>query len=123
MDINELSKIVIGCAINVHRTLGPGLLESAYQICLIYELKKKNLDVQKEVSLPITYNEIELDHGYRLDILVNDQLVIELKTVDFIKDVHGAQVLTYIKLSNYKLGLLINFNVSLLKDGIRRFIN
>jgi GxxExxY protein len=120
---NELSTKVIGCAIEVHKQLGPGLLESAYQECLYYELVKAGLNVQKEVPRPIVYKEVKLDHGYRIDLLVENRLVIEIKTVDAFTDVHTAQVLTYLKLGNYKLGLLLNFNVSTLKNGIKRIIN
>jgi GxxExxY protein len=123
MTENELSKIIIGKAIEVHRALGPGLLESAYQECLFFELKEIGLEVIKEKTLPIVYKDIKLDHGYRIDLLVDNRVVVEIKTVDSIIDVHEAQILTYLKLGNYKLGLLINFNVKLLKDGIKRFVN
>ena len=123
MTENEISKLIIGNAIEVHKTLGPGLLESAYQECLYYELIKEGLFVEKEKPMPIEYKEVKLDHGYRLDLLVENKVVIELKTVDTIIDVHEAQILTYLKLGGYKLGLLINFNVSLLKNGIKRFVN
>jgi GxxExxY protein len=123
MTENELSNIVIGYAIEVHRNLGPGLLESAYQECLMYELINAGLQVEKEKPMPIVYKEVKLDHGYRIDLLVENKLVIEIKTVEELCDVHTAQVLTYLKLGNYKLGLLINFNVSLLKNGIKRLIN
>lgn len=122
MSENELSKIILGKAIEVHRMLGPGLLESAYQECLYYELINKGLTVEKQKVLPIIYKEIKLDHGYRIDLLVENKVVIELKTVEFLNDVHTAQILTYMKLGNYKLGLLLNFNVKLLKEGIKRFI-
>ena len=122
MKENEISKIIIGCAIEVHKQLGPGLLESAYQKCLYYELKKKGLIIKKERAMPIVYKDIKLDHGYRIDLLVEEKVVIEIKTVDFFTDVHIAQVLTYLKLGNYKLGLLINFHVSLLKNGLKRVI-
>ena len=120
---NELSKKIIGCAIEVHKQLGPGLLESAYQECLYYELILAGLKVQKEKPMPIVYKEIKLDHGYRIDLLVEDKVVIEIKTVDVFNDVHTAQVLTYLKLGNYKLGLLLNFQVTVLKNGIKRVIN
>ena len=123
MELNSLSRVIIGCAIKVHKELGPGLLESAYQECLLYELRKAGLKVVKEKPMPIIYDEIKLDHGYRIDILVENRVVIELKTVEQLNDVHTAQVLTYMKLGNYKLGLLMNFNVKLLKNGIKRFIN
>ena len=114
-EINNLSYQIIGCAIEVHKILGPGLLESAYQNCLIFELKKAGFKVEKEISLPITYKSIELDHGYRIDLLVNNQIVIELKTVEELTEVHKAQVLTYLKLGDFPLGLLINFNSKILK--------
>lgn len=121
--INELSYRIIGCAIEVHKILGPGLLESAYQNCLIFELEKIGLKVEKEVSLPIIYKEIELNHGYRIDLLINDLIVIELKTVEELTEVHKAQILTYLKLGEFPLGLLINFHSKILKNNIKRFIN
>lgn len=123
MTEDELSQIIIGKAIEVHRILGPGLLESAYQECLLYELRQAGLRVEKEKALPIVYKEIELEHGYRIDLLVENKVVIEIKTVEALTDVHTAQVLTYIKLGDYKLGLLINFNTKLLKDGLKRYVN
>jgi len=120
---NELSKKIIGCAIEVHKQLGPGLLESAYQECLSYELKLLGLKVQKEKPMPIVYKEVKLDHGYRIDLLVEDKVVIEIKTVEVFNDVHTAQVLTYLRLGNYKLGLLLNFHTTILKNGIKRLIN
>lgn len=120
---NEISNKIIGCAIEVHQQLGPGLLESAYQECLSYELIQLGLKVQKEKSMPIVYKEVKLDHGYRIDLLVEDRLVIEIKTVEAFTDVHTAQVLTYLRLGNYKLGLLLNFHVAVLKNGIKRVIN
>ena len=123
MSENQITEIIIGCAIKIHRKLGPGLLESAYQACLFYELKKAGLKVEKEKAMPIVYEEVKLDHGYRIDLLVEDSIVIELKTVEKFHDVHTAQVLTYLKLGGYKLGLLLNFNVMLLKHGLKRIIN
>lgn len=120
---NELSNIILGCAIEVHRQLGPGLLETAYRECLYYELVKAGLDVQKEKPMPIIYKEVKLDHGYRMDLLVNNKVVIEIKTVEAFTDVHTAQVLTYLKLGNYNLGLLLDFYVTTLKNGIKRVIN
>lgn len=107
----------------MHKQLGPGLLESAYQECLLYELKRAGFSVRKEVPMPIVYKEVKLDHGYRMDLLVEEKVVIEIKTVEAFTDVHLAQILTYLKLGNYKLGLLLNFHVSVLKNGIKRVIN
>ncbi|PWH85462.1 GxxExxY protein [Brumimicrobium oceani] len=123
MTENEISSIIIGCAIEVHSALGPGLLESAYQQCLIYELEKIRLGVEKEVKMPITYKEIRIHQGYRIDLLVEKKVVIELKSVDSIIDVHYAQLLTYLKFGEYKLGLLLNFKTKLMKHGIRRMVN
>ena len=123
MHENELSKEVIGLAIKVHRNLGPGLLESAYEECLYYELNKAGILVEKQKPMPLVYDEVKLDIGYRMDLFVEKKLVIEIKSVDALNDVHLAQVLTYLKLSESKLGLLINFNVPLLKNGIKRVVN
>ncbi len=123
MTENELSNIVIGKAIEVHKALGPGLLESAYRECLYFDLVQSGLYVEKEKPMPIVYKDVKLDHGYRMDLLVENKLVVEIKTVEFFTDVHTAQVLTYLRLGNYNLGLLINFHVALLKDGIKRIIN
>lgn len=120
---NKLSETVIGCAIKIHRALGPGLLESAYLECLHYELTQTGLHVDKEKPLPLVYEEVRLDCGYRIDLLVENKLIVEIKSVEALNPVHLAQILTYLKLSNCKLGLLINFNVLLLKDGIKRVIN
>jgi GxxExxY protein len=123
MNEDQISNKIIGCAIEVHKKLGPGLLESAFQECLMYELKEAGLNVKKEKPMPIIYKEVHLDHGYRIDILVEDKVVIEIKTVEDFSDVHLAQVLTYLRLGNYKLGLLLNFNTAVLKNGIKRIIN
>jgi len=123
MTENELSNRILGCAIKVHKALGPGLLESAYQRCLEYELIKDGLDVEFEKALPLVYEEVKMEVGYRIDLLVNKKVVIELKSVESLTDVHRAQVITYLKLGEYKLGLLINFNVALLKHGIERIVN
>lgn len=120
---NDIATKIIGCAIEVHRSLGPGLLESAYRECLFYDLVEMGLSVEKERSLPIIYKEVKLDHGYRMDLVVENKVVIEIKTVELFTNVHTAQVLTYLKLGNYKLGLLINFHVAILKNGIKRIIN
>lgn len=122
-DLESLSYKIIGLAIEVHRQLGPGLLESAYQQCLFYEIKKAGLKVEKEITLPIIYKEIKIDHGYRIDLLIEDKLVVELKTVESFTSVHFAQILTYLKLGQYPLGLLINYNSKILKNNIKRFIN
>jgi len=123
MELNQLTHKVIGLAIEVHRTLGPGLLESAYCECLCYEIINSGLTVEREKTLPVVYKGIILNQGYRIDLLVENKLVLELKTVDELIDVHHAQVLTYLKLGAYPLGLLINFHSKILKDGIKRFIN
>lgn len=115
---NELSNMIIGTAIEVHKVLGSGLLESAYKECMFYKLKELGLLVEKEKSMPLVFEEVKLDCGYRIDLLVENKVVIELKA-----DVHLAQTLTYLKLGRFKLGLLINFNVALLKDGIKRVVN
>ena len=123
MTENQIANRVIGLAIEVHKALGPGLLESAYKECLFYKIKQAGFVVEKEKPMPLVFGEVKLDCGYRIDILVENKLVIELKAVEALNDVHLAQILTYLKLENFKLGLLINFNVSLLKNGIRRVIN
>ena len=120
--LNKISYDIIGCAYKVHSNLGPGLLESTYQVCLEYELKKMGYDVEIEKALPVIYEDIKLDAGYRIDLMVNKSVIVELKSVEAINDVHIAQLLTYLKLSNIKLGLLINFNVKDLKQGIKRFV-
>ena len=123
MHENELSKEVIGLAIKVHRNLGPGLLESAYEECLYYELNKAGISVEKQKPMPLVYDEVKLDIGYRMDLFIENKLVVEIKSVNALNDVHLAQILTYLKLSESKLGLLINFNVSLLRNGIKRVVN
>lgn len=122
MELNEITHEIIDAAFKVHSKLGPGLLESAYKACLVYELKQKGLYVEVEKPLPLIYKEIKLDCGYRIDICVEKQVIIELKTVDAFTDVHSAQVLTYLKLSGNKVGLLINFYTKSLKGGIKRLI-
>lgn len=123
MTEQEISKLVFDSALKVHKILGPGLLESAYEECLFYELKKSNLKVEKQKVLPLIYEEVKLDIGYRIDIIIEDKFIVEIKAVESLNEVHLAQLLTYLKLTNCKLGLLINFNVKLLKDGVRRVIN
>ena len=120
---NEIAKEVIGCSIEVHRALGPGLLESAYQECLSYSLRKSGLFVEKEKAIPLIFEDVKLDCGYRIDLLVEKRVVIEIKSVESLNDIHLAQTLTYLKLGGYKLGLLINFNVVLLKTGVKRVVN
>ena len=120
---NELAGLVIGLALDVHSSLGPGLLESAYKECLYYKLVKEGIPVVKEKPMPLVYEDVKLDCGYRIDLLVADKLVIEIKSVETVHDVHLAQILTYMKLGKFKLGLLMNFNVARLKEGIRRVVN
>ena len=123
MSENEISKIIFDCALNIHKNLGPGLLESAYEECLFYELNKHGLKVDKQKALPLIYEEVKLEIGYRIDIIVENKVIIEVKSVEALNDVHLAQILTYLKLSECKLGMLINFNVAFLKNGIRRVVN
>ncbi len=123
MEDNEITEKIIGCAIKVHKALGPGLLESAYQSCLYYELVKSGLSVEKEKPLPLVYEEVKLDCGYRMDLVIEKRIVVEVKSMDALTDIHLAQVLTYLKLNNSRFGLLINCNVLKLKDGIKRVVN
>ncbi|MBK9024419.1 MAG: GxxExxY protein [Saprospiraceae bacterium] len=123
MELNQITDRIISFAISVHKVLGPGLLESAYKQCLFYELSQLDIIVEKEKPMPKIYKEVKLGHGYRMDLVVEKKVVIEIKTVDSICDVHKAQLLTYLKLGDYKLGLILNFKVMLLKDGITRIIN
>ena len=122
MKFDELSNKIIGCAIEVHRELGPGLLESTYEQCLAYELNQAKIPFKLQVELPVDYKQIRLDCGYRIDLLADDRLIVELKSVDQLLAIHEAQVLTYMKLAGIKVGLLINFNVAVLKNGVRRFV-
>jgi GxxExxY protein len=119
---SELTSKIISCAIEVHKALGPGLLESAYEECLAYELQNAGLKVERQKPVPVVYKEVKLDCGYRMDILVEDTVVVELKSADEFHPVHGAQILTHLKFSGKKIGLLINFNVLLLKDGLKRYV-
>lgn len=123
MEFDDLSNRVIGCAIEVHRHLGPGLLESAYEQCLAHELSRNNIAFQLQLAQPVRYKDVLLDCGYRIDILIENQLIIELKSVEKLLGIHEAQLLTYMKLAEMKLGLLMNFNVSKLKEGIKRFVH
>lgn len=122
MEENLITEKIIGCAIEVHKQLGPGLLESAYEECLYFELKNIGLDVKKQLALPLVYKEIKLDAGYRIDLLVENKVIVEIKSVDAIAEIHKAQLMTYMKLASIKIGLLMNFNVTRLKDGIVRWI-
>ena len=122
MEFDDLSHRVIGCAIEVHRALGPGLLESAYEQCLAHELTQDNIRFLLQHPQPVEYKGFHLDCGYRIDLLVEDVLILELKSVDKLTTIHEAQLLTYMKLAGVKTGLLINFNVTKLKDGIKRFV-
>ncbi|MCB0338879.1 MAG: GxxExxY protein [Bdellovibrionales bacterium] len=123
MDCNELSGEIVDAAYRVHSKLGPGLMEHVYQVCLKLELEKKGLDVKSEVFMPVLYDNQVIDIGYRLDLLVESDVIVELKAVKELHEAHKAQLLTYLKLTNKQLGLLINFNVPLIKQGIRRFVN
>ena len=123
MDINQLTGRIIGAAIEVHKTLGPGLLESAYEECLCRELSLRGFSYERQKEVPVTYKGVRLDCGYRLDIVVSESVILELKACDRLERIHQAQLLTYLKLTGIKYGLLINFNVSVLKDGIKRMVN
>jgi len=121
--LNQITDRIIGASIDVHRVLGPGLLESAYEACLAYELAERGLKVELQKPLPIIYKEVKLDGGYRLDLVVQELVVVEIKAVDRLNPIHEAQLLSYLRLSGYKVGLLINFNVTVLKNGLRRMVN
>ena len=123
MDENDLSKLVFDLGLKIHKILGPGLLESAYEECLYYEIVKQGIEVEKQKKLPLIYEEVELEVGYRVDLLVQKKLIIEVKAVESLNSLHMAQLLTYLKLSDCKLGLLINFNTTLFKKGVKRVIN
>ena len=123
MNENDLSYLIRGAAFKVHSALGPGLLESVYEVALSHELTKRGLEVRNQVGIPFVYDEINFNIGFRLDIIVNDKVIIEIKSVEELKDVHHKQLLTYLKLTNKKLGLLINFNVMSVKNGIIRIVN
>ena len=120
--INHVTHGIIGAAMKVHSALGPGLLESAYEACLMHELRKAGFDVKSQVALPVVYDGVRIDLGYRLDLIVNDTVIVELKCVDSILPIHEAQIISYLKLSGKNVGLIINFHVRQLKDGIRRFV-
>ncbi|MGA7874667.1 MAG: GxxExxY protein [Desulfoferrobacter sp.] len=123
MDLNKITESIIGAGIAVHRELGPGLLESTYEACLAYELAERGLKVEKQKALPVKYRGVELDCGYRIDLLVEDRVVVELKVTDKLEPIHEAQLLSYLKLSGRSVGLLMNFNVTELRRGIRRLVN
>lgn len=123
MEINDISGNIVDAAMKVHSTLGPGLLENAYEACLEHELKKRGCRVERQVALPVVYDGVRIDVGYRLDLLVEDAVIVELKAVEKLAPIHEAQLLSYLKLSGKKVGLLINFNVLHLKDGIKRMVN
>lgn len=123
MTENEIGREIVNCAFNVHKNLGPGLLESTYQACLAYELHVAGLSVKKETPLPVIYQDVKLECGYRIDLWVNHKVIIEIKAVDALNDIHLAQILTYLKLTDNHLGFLINFNVHRIKNGIRRVVN
>ena len=122
MELNDLTGEIIGAAIEVHKHLGPGMLESAYEECLSYELRSRGLSVERQKPVPVVYKEVKLECGYRIDLLVNDTVVVELKSVDADARVHEAQILTYMRFANKGIGLLINFNVTVLKNGIKRYV-
>jgi GxxExxY protein len=122
METNQITEKIIGCAIEVHKNLGPGLLESAYEECLYYELDNHKLNVKRQLALPLVYKDVKLDAGYRIDLLVENKVIVEIKSVEAVAEIHKAQLMTYMKLANIKIGLLMNFNVSRLKDGIIRWI-
>lgn len=123
MNENEIAKIVLDCCFEIHKKLGPGLLESVYEEILYYELSKHNIKSQRQAAIPVIYDELKMEIGFRADIIVEGKVILELKSVETILDVHKKQLLTYLKITGYKLGLLINFNTALLKNGITRIVN
>ncbi len=123
MTENQIAKAVFEAALKVHKALGPGLLESAYEECLYFELQKQGILVEKQKPLPLVYEDVKMEIGYRVDLLIENKFIVEIKSIDTLNDVHMAQIITYLKLSDCKLGMLINFNVSLLKNGVKRVIN
>ena len=123
MNENDIGELIIGCAFKVHSTLGPGLLESTYEVCLMHELGKAGLDVARQVAMPVVYDGVELDAGYRVDVLVNRAVVLELKVVERILPIHAAQLLGYLRLSKLKLGYVLNFNVLHMREGVKRVVN
>jgi GxxExxY protein len=123
VDDNQIGELILGCALRVHRTLGPGLLESAYEACLAHELAKAGMGFERQLALPVVYDGMTVDVGYRLDLLVGRRVVVEVKAIERIADVHRAQLLSYLRLGGFRLGYLINFNVVLLKTGVVRLVN
>lgn len=123
MTENEITDIIIGCAIRVHRALGPGLLESAYEECLDHELRKTSLNIERQKAQPLVYENVKMECGYRMDFIINQKVIVEIKSVESLNDVHMAQVITYLRLSGCKVGLLINFNVVKLTNGLKRIVN
>ena len=120
--VNEVSGVIIDAALQVHKSLGPGLLESVYEKCLCYELESRGLDVRRQVEVPLVYRDLQFDCGFRMDLLVNDEVVVEIKAVESVLPIHTAQLLTYLKVTENRVGLLVNFNVAKLKNGIHRFV-
>ena len=123
MEENDIATTILDAAFEVHRELGPGLLESIYEQCLLYELREKGVRVRNQVKLPVKYKEIEMEFGFRADLIVEEKVIVEIKSAERMAEVHLAQVMTYLKICDFKLGLLLNFNTALLKDGIKRVIN
>jgi GxxExxY protein len=123
MSENEIGETLLGCAFRVHSALGPGLLESAYEVCMLHELEQAGLDAKRQVPFPVTYGLVELDAGYRIDLLIEDVVIVEVKSVEKLLPIHTAQLLSYLKLSNRKLGYLLNFNTVQLRNGIKRVVN
>jgi len=123
VDDNQVGELVLGCALKVHKALGPGLLESAYESCLAHELGKAGVEYERQLTLPVVYDGVTIDAGYRIDLLVAQRVVVEIKAIEAVADVHRAQVLSYLRLGGYRLGYLLNFNVALMKSGIVRMLN
>ena len=123
MDENAIGDVVLGCAIKVHKVLGPGLLEGAYEACLAHEIAKTGLDCQRQIALPVIYDDQRIDLAYRLDLLVEERVVVEVKAIDKLAEIHRAQLLSYLRLGGYRLGYVLNFNVLRMKDGIGRLVN
>ncbi|MCK5186513.1 MAG: GxxExxY protein [Deltaproteobacteria bacterium] len=121
--LNKITETIIGVAINIHRALGPGLLESAYEVCMVYDLVKAGLKVEQQKPLPIVYRGVKLECGYRLDLMIENEVIVEIKSVEKLLPIHQAQLMSYLKLSDCRVGLLINFNVKILKNGIKRVVN